>query len=77
MKNTYLARAPAVITGFAHLLSHTNIAIVQEVAGITWLELFLVSLACLPNPTQVIQSGDATNAKHIFHLLREFASNAA
>eukprot|EP00973_Karenia_brevis_P008061 1092385-Karenia_brevis.AAC.1 len=64
MQKAYLAQVPPIVAGFAHLLSHTRLAIAQDSPGLTWLELFLLSLSCTSQPDLIIQSSNARSAKH-------------
>eukprot|EP00973_Karenia_brevis_P076623 10643628-Karenia_brevis.AAC.1 len=55
----------------------TRVAHLTNSSGLTWIEVFLLSLACTTHPTPIIQSRDARSAGSIFHLTREFASQVA
>ena len=67
--------APAV-SGFAQLLSNHYFAASTASAGLTWLELFILSVAASHNPAGIYMSQTAAPAKKLSYLLREFVTQA-
>ena len=71
-----LVAYPIFIVGDARLLSHTRFAQSPDVAGITWLDIFVLSLACCDQPHTIMQRATARVVRGIAHQLREFVTEA-
>ena len=59
MHQHYLHSSSSVVHGFAQLLTHCTFACASHTSGLTWLELFLLSVAFSTNPLSVVQSDSA------------------
>eukprot|EP00973_Karenia_brevis_P094568 12423157-Karenia_brevis.AAC.1 len=76
MVNRYLGDAPPSITGLKRLLTCCLFAADDSRSGLTWLELFLLSIAFCDAPLSLIRSDTARSQKLLVHQLREFAAQA-
>eukprot|EP00973_Karenia_brevis_P082033 11373945-Karenia_brevis.AAC.1 len=76
MTMQYLEQMPHAITGFFHLLSYFRVASSGDCAGLTWLELFFLSVALSPTPTVDFFTQRAQSKRTIAQLLREFTTAA-
>eukprot|EP00973_Karenia_brevis_P094320 12421880-Karenia_brevis.AAC.1 len=76
MVRWYLHTSSYILAGFFTLLSHCRIAKSGSTAGLTWLELMLLSMACSSTPLVDIKTHKAKSLKTMAQLLREFTTSA-
>eukprot|EP00973_Karenia_brevis_P081157 11253556-Karenia_brevis.AAC.1 len=72
----YLTNASLVLQGFFQLLSCFRISSSGDTSGITWIEIFCLSIACSPNPLALYEHRSAQTQKTIVNHLREFVTSA-
>ena len=76
MLSQHIAKQPLIITAFAKLLTCSTFCIASHCSGITWLELFFLTIAAADNPWALLHSNTANAQPTIARQLREFATAA-
>ena len=76
MLSQHLSTQPLIISAFAKLLTSSGFCMATQSSGITWLELFFLSVAASSNPWALLHSSSASTQPTIARQLREFAAAA-
>ena len=79
MLSIFLSRhaSAAIVSPFAKLLMFGRFAHTQNSSGLTWLELFILSISFADNPMSLLRSSTAQAQKPIARQLREFIAAAS
>eukprot|EP00973_Karenia_brevis_P031693 4373505-Karenia_brevis.AAC.1 len=72
MCDDYLAQAPAGVHGLRKLLDHCCVTSSASTAGLTWLEIFILSTAVSHNPFVLLHGTSAQSTVQLAVQLKEF-----
>ena len=76
MLSHHVTLQPMIIASFVNFLTCSRFAMTTHVSGITWLELFFLSVAMSSNPWALLHASSAHAQPTIAKQLREFATAA-
>eukprot|EP00973_Karenia_brevis_P000445 64600-Karenia_brevis.AAC.1 len=74
MVNDYLTHAPAGLHGLRNILDKVHVSSSGDLVGLTWVEIYILSVAASPHPNAITHSNTACSHQSLALQLKEFTS---